>query len=54
MAIFGAIQVLRNADGGGVSNFPEKALRMCKVQCYYRYEGMGGGPIPRKKALRNT
>ena len=29
------IKVLRDADGGGgVSNFPEKALRMCKFQCY--------------------
>ena len=32
---YGAIQVLRNADGGGrVSDFPEKALRGCNVQCY--------------------
>ena len=32
----GAIQVLRNADGGGGGGvkFPEKALRRCKVQCY--------------------
>ena len=31
----GAIQVLRNADGGGgVSTFPEKTLCRCKVQCY--------------------
>ena len=52
----GAIQVLRNADGGGVCQiFRKKALRRCKVQCYLRYEGVGGGPIfRRKKALRNT
>ena len=25
-----------------MSHFPEKALRMCNVQCYYRYEGVGG------------
>ena len=30
------------------------ALRRCKVQHYLRYEGVGGGQIPRKKALRNT
>ena len=47
----GAIQVLRNADGGreGGSNFPEKALRRCNVQRYWRYEGVGWGPISRKK-----
>ena len=44
--------MLRNAVGGGEgSNFLEKALRRCKVQ---RYEGVDGGPIFRKKALRNT
>ena len=33
--ILGAIQVLRNADGGGgVSDFLEKALRRCNVYCY--------------------
>ena len=48
--------MLRNADGGGggVSDFLEKALRRCNVQCYQRYEGVGGGPISRKIALRNT
>ena len=36
---YGAIQVLRNADGGGgVPNFPGKALGRCKVLRYYRYE----------------
>ena len=31
----GAIQVLRNADGGGGCQiFQKKALRRCKVQCY--------------------
>ena len=48
--------MLRSADGGGgVSDFLEKkALRRCNVQCYERYEGVGGGPISRKIALRNT
>ena len=51
----GAIQVLRNADGGGgFKIFQKKALPRCKVQCYLRYEGVGGGPISRKKALRNA
>ena len=32
---YGAIQVLRNADGGGGGQFFRgKALRRCKVQCY--------------------
>ena len=49
--LFGAIQVLRNADGGGggVRFSGGKTLRRCKVQCYLRYEGVGGGPISRKK-----
>ena len=38
---FGAIQVLRNAVGGQLSQ--KKTLRRCKVQ------GVGGGQIPRKK-----
>ena len=48
--------MLRNADGdgGGVSNCPGGAVRRCKVQCYYCYEGVGGGPNSRKKALSNT
>ena len=32
--VLGAIQVLRNADGGGGQIFQKKALRRCKVQCY--------------------
>ena len=33
--MFGAIQVLRNADGGGgCLIFWKKALRRCNVQCY--------------------
>ena len=49
-SVLGAMQVLRNADGGGGCQiFGEKALRRCKVQCYLRYEGVGGGPISRKK-----
>ena len=51
----GAIQLLSNADGGwGVRFSGEKALRRCKVQCYLRYEGVGGVQFPDKKALRNT
>ena len=50
----GAIQVLRNADGVGCLIFWKKALRRCNVQCYLHYEGVGGGPISRKIALRNT
>ena len=40
----GAIQVLRNADGGGrVSDFPEKSItRTCTVQHYLRYKEVGG------------
>ena len=42
--------MLRNANGGGVSNFLEKALRMCKVQhLLLVLRGGGGDPIPRKK-----
>ena len=40
--------------GGGGSNFPEKALRRCKVQCYLALRGGGWGPISMKKALCNT
>ena len=40
--------------GGGCLIFWKKALRRCNVQCYERYEGVGGGPISRKIALRNT
>ena len=52
----GAIQVLRNADGGGGVRFSgKKALRRCKVQCYLRYEGVGGVQYSEEnKALRNT
>ena len=42
--------MLHNAGGGGGNQlFREKALRRCKVQCYWCYEGVGGGPISRKK-----
>ena len=35
LVVLGAIQVLRNADGGGGCQFFwGKALRRCKVQCY--------------------
>ena len=51
----GAIQVLRNADGGGGGHiFWGKALPRCKAQRHSRYEGVGGGPISWGKALRNT
>ena len=33
----------------GCHIFQKKALRRCKVQCYERYEGVGGGPISDKK-----
>ena len=47
--------MLRNADGGGGCQiFWKKALRRYKVQWFLHYEGVGGGPISRKKALRNT
>ena len=38
----------------GCEIFWEKALQRFKVQCYLCYEGVGVGPISRKKALRNT
>ena len=42
--------MLRNSDGGGgVSNFPEKALERCKVQRYLALRGGGGVQFPRKK-----
>ena len=34
---------------GGVRFYKKKALRRCKVQCYLRYEGVGGGPISTQK-----
>ena len=46
--------MLRNADEVGGQIFRKKALRRYKAQCYLRYEGVGGGPISRKKALRNA
>ena len=43
-SLLGAIQVLRNADGGGGCQILwKKALLRCKVQCYLRYEGGGVG-----------
>ena len=41
----GAFPVLRNADGVGFGGV--------KFSGKKRYEGLGGGPISRKKALRN-
>ena len=39
----GAIQLLRNAMGGGGCQLSQKnALRRCKVQRYYHYEGVTG------------
>ena len=49
---YGAIQMLRNG-GGGCLIFWKKALRRCNVHIT-PHEGVGGGPISRKKALRNT
>ena len=40
--------------GVGCQFFREKASRRCMVQCYWHYEGVGGGLISRQKALRNT
>ena len=42
--------MIRNAVGGGGCQLSrKKALRRCTVQRYYRYEGVGGGQISRKK-----
>ena len=48
--------MLRNADGGGegVTFSGKKRYEGVKVQRYYRYEGVGGGPISWEKVLRNT
>ena len=53
----GAIQVLRNAVGGGRCQISLKkplCKRRCMVQRYQRNERVGGCQISRKKALRNT
>ena len=44
--------MLLNAMGDRGVRFPKKALRRGKVQRYLRHNGMGGGQIPSKKALR--
>ena len=50
--------MLRNAVGGGwvggCQLSRKKVLRTCTVQRYLRYEGVGVGQIPWKKALCNT
>ena len=48
--------MLHNAVGGGCLLSQINALQRCRptVQCYQCYEGVGGGQIPRKKALRPT
>ena len=46
---YGAIQVLRNG-GGGCLIFWKKALRRCNVHIA-PHEGVGGGPISRKKSV---
>ena len=49
-ARLGAIQVLRNADVGGVCQiFRKKALRRCKDQRYLRYERWMGVQFPGEK-----
>ena len=50
----GAIQVLRNAVGVGVSAFPEKSIRKVYGSTLLPLLGGGGGLIYRKKSLRNT
>ena len=51
--ILGAIQVLRNADGGdGVSNFSGK--KRFEGSMLSALRGVGGGSNSRKKAFRNT
>ena len=53
--VFGAIQVLRNAvGGGGVSSFPKNSVTKVYYSTLLALRGGGGGPISRKKALRNT
>ena len=44
--------MLRNADGG-CQNFRKKAFK-CNVQCYYHYDGVGGGRNSRKKRYIKT
>ena len=52
--MYGAIQVLRNADGG-VSHFPEKNVTKVSGSTLFSIaRGVGGGTISRKKALHNT
>ena len=42
--VIGAIQVLRNAEGGGGGQiFQKKALQRCKVQRYLTLRGGGWG-----------
>ena len=48
----GAIQVLRNSEGGGGSIFfLEKALRRCKVQRYLALRGGGWGSNLQEKSV---
>ena len=51
-----AIQVLRNADGGGVGGVKfsgKKHYECVRFNVISVTRGVGGGPISRKKALRN-
>ena len=51
----GHIQVLRNANGGGGCNvFRKKPVTDVYGSMLLALRGGGGGPISRKKALRNT
>ena len=52
--MFGAIQVLRNADGGGGIKFSgKKRCEGVRFNVISIMRGWVGGPNSRKKALRN-
>ena len=47
--------MLHNVVGGGtVSDFPENSVMNMYGSTLLALRGVGGGPILRKKALRNT
>ena len=49
----GAIQVLRNAEGGGGGHiFQKKVLRRCKVQRYLALRGGGWGSNFQEKSVK--
>ena len=52
LAYRGAIQVLRNADGGGgCPIFQKKTLRRCKLQRYLALRGGGWGSNFQEKSV---